>query len=98
MRVGLIPGHNVDRINVAAGLRALKECGYDSPETTMVIEYALMRHMRGEEDAAMKGAIDKSFHGVNVTSWYRILAAARVGGEQKHEEELLQKTNDEKNQ
>lgn len=58
-----IPGYNVDRINVAAGLRELKTCGYDEPKTTMVIEYALVRWARGEEKAAQRGAIDRSFHG-----------------------------------
>lgn len=62
------PGHDVDRVDVAAGLRELKACGYDeSPETTMVIEHALMRWARGEEEAAQRGAIDKSFHGIALT-------------------------------
>lgn len=76
-----IPGYNVDRINVAAGLRELKECGYEEPKTVMVIEYALMRWARGEEAAAQKGAIDSSFHGINLTCWIRVLAAARAGAE-----------------
>jgi len=72
-----VSGWNVDRIDVPAGLRELKECGYnDSPETTMVIEYALQRWARGEEAAAEKGAIDQSFHGISVTCWRRVLAAA----------------------
>ena len=74
-----IPGHNVDRIDVAAGLRELKTCGYEEPETVMVIEYALMRWARGEEAAAQRGAIDRSFHGINLTCWIRVLAAAMTG-------------------
>ncbi len=73
----LIPGHNVDRINVAAGLRELAACGYtDSIETCMVIEHALMRWSRGEEESAERGAIDHTFHGISFTSWRRVLAAA----------------------
>lgn len=73
-----VPGYNVDRIDVAAGLRELKECGYDDPHTDMVVEHALQRWARGEEAAAQKGAIDKAFHGINLTSWVRVLAAARA--------------------
>lgn len=71
-----VVGYNVDRIDVAAGLRELKACGYASPETDMVIEHALMRWARGEEAAAVKGAIDRTFHGINLTCWLRVLAAA----------------------
>ena len=76
MRSDLIPGHNVDKLDIAAGLRALADCGYDDPKTQMVIENALMRWERGEEPAAQRGAIDQTFHGVNLTSWYRIVSAA----------------------
>lgn len=72
------PGHNVDRVDVAAGLRELKACGYDDMHTTMVIEHALMRWARGEEEAAQRGAIDSSFHGINLTCWIRVIAAARA--------------------
>jgi hypothetical protein len=80
-----IPGHDVDRIDVAAGLRELKECGYEEPHTVMIIEHALMRWARGEEAAAQKGAIDRSFHGINLTCWIRVLAAARASAEAKAE-------------
>lgn len=43
-----IPGYDVDRVDVAAGLRELRECGHDDPKTTMVVEYALARWARGE--------------------------------------------------
>lgn len=76
-----VPGYNVDRIDVAVGLRELKACGYEEPETVMVIEYALMRWARGEEEAAQKGAIDRTFHGINLTCWVRVLAAARANAE-----------------
>lgn len=75
------PGFNVDRIDVAAGLRELQKCGYDEPHTTMLIEHALMRWARGEEEAALKGAIDKSFHGIDLTSWLRVISAARAAAQ-----------------
>lgn len=74
-----VPGHNVDKINVSAGLRELKTCGYEAPRTVMVIEHALLRWARGEEEQAQRGAIDGSFHGINLTCWLRVLAAARAG-------------------
>lgn len=76
-----IPGYNVDRINMAAGLRELRTCGYEEPETVMVIEYALARWARGEEEQAQRGALDRSFHGINLTSWLRVLAAAMANAQ-----------------
>lgn len=77
----LVPGFNVDKIDVAAGLRELTACGYTSPHTIMVIQYALQRWARGEEAQAERGAIDLNFHGVNLTSWYRIIAAAQAAAQ-----------------
>jgi len=71
-----VSGYNVDRVDVAAGLRELKACGYGEPKTVMVVEYALMRWAHGEEEAAQRGAIDRSFHGINLTCWLRVIAAA----------------------
>lgn len=71
-----IPGYDVDRVNIAAGLRELKSCGYEEPKTVMVIEYALVRWAHGEEEQAQRGAIDRTFHGISLTCWYRVLAAA----------------------
>lgn len=76
MRPGLIPGHNVDRVDVAAGMRELAACGYEDPRTQMVIEYALRRWQRGEEAAAEKGATDTSAHGISISCWKRVLASA----------------------
>jgi hypothetical protein len=76
-----VPGHTVDRVNIAAGIRELRACGYESPQTAMVIEYALMRWARGEEEQAQRGAIDATFHGINLTSWLRVIAAARATAE-----------------
>lgn len=76
----LVPGVNLDRIDVAAGLRELVACGY--PETEgqrhMVIQYALQRWAKGEEHAAERGAIDETFHGIPLLCWRRVLAAARA--------------------
>ncbi|CAM3464526.1 hypothetical protein [Tsukamurella hominis] len=75
----LVPGYNVDRIDVEAGLRELVRAGYDDDKrTAMVIEYALRRWARGEEEAAERGAIDGAFHGIDRTSWLRVLAAAQA--------------------
>ncbi len=76
MRTGLVPGHNVDKVNVEVGLKELQATGYDHPNTIMVIEHALMRWQRGEEEQAERGAIDQSFYGIDFTSWRRVLAAA----------------------
>ena len=81
MRSELLPGHNVDRIDIAAGLRELAACGYDSAKTRLVIEYALARWARGEEESARRGAIDSSFHGITLTCWTRVLAAARCAAD-----------------
>lgn len=81
MRHGLVPGHNVDRLDVAAGLRELEAFCTPSLETRAVVEYALVRWARGEEVAAQRGAIDKDFHGIDLTGWYRVLAAARAAAE-----------------
>lgn len=83
MRTNLIPGVNVDRIDIAAGLRELIACDYTEMETQMVIQHALQRWARGEEEQAQRGAIDKSFHGIALICWIRVLAAARAAGESK---------------
>lgn len=82
MRTGLIPGINVDRLDVAKGLRELAACGYHEAETVMVVDYALKRWARGEEEAARRGATDKDFHGIALICWYRVLGAAMAGAQQ----------------
>lgn len=69
----LVPGTNVDRVDIAAGLRLAQVFGYESAEHQMVAEYALRRHSRGEEDGAQRTALSG---GIDLTSWYAILAAA----------------------
>lgn len=78
-----IPGHDLDHVDVRAGLAMLLQTGYNEARTVMVVEHALARWARGEEDAAERGAIDTSFHGIDLTSWRMVLAAARAGGERK---------------
>lgn len=81
MRQGLIPGYNVDVLDVASGLNELVKCGYRGTKTKTVIEYALNRWVRGEEECAERGAIDQNFHGISPTCWYRVLAAAMAGAQ-----------------
>lgn len=81
-----IPGHNVDAVDVDAGMAELDEIGVFTTETRTVITYALQRHARGEEAAAQRSAIDTTFHGIDLTGWYRVLAAARAGGSEALEE------------
>jgi hypothetical protein len=81
MRIGLVPGFNVDQLDISAGMRELEACGYIEPETKMVIEYALQRWARGEEEAAQRGAIDKKFHGISLTCWLRVLAASMAAAQ-----------------
>lgn len=75
MRPGLVPGENVDKVNIAEGMKLAAHFGYDSPGYQMVVEYALMRHARGEEDGAQRSALSG---GIDLTSWYAILARAVV--------------------
>lgn len=83
MRTGLIIGVNVDCIDIAAGMRELAACGYPTTEVErhMVIQYALQRWARGEEEAAQRVAIDKSFHGIDITCWLRVLSAAMASAQ-----------------
>lgn len=62
-----------DHADLAAGVRQAVRFGYDSSEHQMVVEYALTRHARGEEEGAQRSALSG---GIDLTSWYAILAAA----------------------
>lgn len=73
----LVPGYNVDKINIQAGMQEAFNIGYDTETEQMVVEYALMRWARGEEEAAMNNMrLDAK---IGLTSIYRIVAAARTG-------------------
>ena len=86
----LVPGRNVDKVDIAAGVRFAARFGYGSPVHRMVIEYALMRHARGEEDGAEKTALHE---GIDLTSWYAIRACAVAAGERMTLEDLTASVN-----
>jgi hypothetical protein len=71
----LVPGYNVDKVNIAAGLALAARFGYDSAEHQMVVTYALQRQVRGEEAGAERTALSG---GIDLTSWYAIKAEAIV--------------------
>lgn len=73
----LVPGRNVDRLDIGAGVQQGAAFGYDDPESQMVLEYALMRWQRGEEEGAERTVLS---HGIDFTSWRVVLAAAVAGG------------------
>jgi hypothetical protein len=66
---------SLDHVDVVAGVRMAARFGYGSPGHQMVAEYALTRHARGEEEGAQRSALSG---GIDLTSWYAILAAAMV--------------------
>jgi hypothetical protein len=76
VRPELVPGHNVDKLDIEAGLREAAEIGFDSVMAQMVTTYALQRWARGEEHGAIKTA--QVVGGIDLTSFYRIVAAARA--------------------
>lgn len=77
------PGVNVDPIDREAGIAMLVRMGYDDPRTIQVIDYCLWRWGHGEEDQAERNAIDKSFYGIDYTTWRAVLAAAIASGTEK---------------
>lgn len=70
----LVPGRNVDKVDVAAGLAMAARLGYDDAESQMVIEYGLMRWRRGEEAAAERMVVIE--YRISETSWRVVLAEA----------------------
>lgn len=75
----LTPGVNVDALDHKAGVDKARELEYigDSNDR-MVVEYALLRHARGEEDGAEKTWLGH-FGSNNLTGWRMVLAAAMAG-------------------
>lgn len=72
MRPGLVSGVNVDRLDKNAGMAKAVALGYDDATSRMVVQYALQRWERGEEEGSLK-----TIRGhVDLTSWYAIVAAA----------------------
>jgi hypothetical protein len=74
----LIPGVNADELDIQAGLDQARRMDYGHWKYIMVAEYALMRHAKGEEKGAQDSALSG---GIDLTSWYAILAAARAGAQ-----------------
>lgn len=74
MRTDLVPGVNVDRVDVAAGMQMAARLGYDDTTAQMVVEFALMRHRRGEEEGAERLWLSEFPR--DLTSWKAILAHA----------------------
>jgi hypothetical protein len=73
----LVPGINVDRVDIGCGLDEARAIGYrDDTEELTVINYALMRWARGEEAGADATIVS---HRVDFTTWRRIIAAAVAG-------------------
>jgi hypothetical protein len=70
----LIPGRNVDVVNVAAGLDFAVELGYESAEDEMVTQYSLNLWARGEEDRADRNWVH--YHPHDLTQWRMIIATA----------------------
>ena len=74
-----MPGVNVDKVDLDAGMTKAIELGYTSGQDRMVVEYALMRHQRGEEDGAQRTFLSYFPH--DMTSWRVILATAVVAAQ-----------------
>jgi hypothetical protein len=52
-----VPGYNVDRVDVAAGLRELKTCGYGQSLTAGANSLRLARRVRGSRRNPSRGGI-----------------------------------------
>lgn len=74
MRTGLVPGVNLDRVDLAAGLHMADRLGYGDATAQVVVEYALMRHRRGEAAGSERTWLSHFPH--DLTSWKAILAQA----------------------
>lgn len=70
----LTPGVNVDKVDIGAGLAKARDLGYGDDLAAMVVQYALQRHARGEEDGAERTWLNE--YPRDLTSWRVILAAA----------------------
>lgn len=74
----LVPGYNADVVDIAKGLAEAAKIGYGDDLAAMVVQYALQRHQRGEEDGAERTWLSE--YPRDLTSWKRILSAALVDG------------------
>ena len=72
----LTPGVNVDALDVEAGLAMARQHGWiANGNDLMLVDYALKRHARGEEDGAEKTWLGH-FGNASLTGWKMVLAAA----------------------
>lgn len=91
----LVPGVNVDALDIPSGMKMYKDLGYgDNGNQTMMVNLALQKWAKGEEEQAEKMAIgigvwkdEKDWPKINLMSWRMILAAAMAGAEAKAKEE-----------
>jgi hypothetical protein len=81
MRTEMIPGVNVDRLDIDAGMRMACDLAYNDEREQMLIHYGLLRWAKGEEEQADK-LVTEGIGGIKVTflNWRMILAAARAAG------------------
>jgi hypothetical protein len=75
-------GVNKDHVDIEAGAAVARELGYTTTKDMMVIVYALQRWQRGEEAGAE--ATWLRYFPRDLTSWYRIIAAAVETGTEKN--------------
>jgi len=76
----LVPGVNVDKVDVGAGLVKLAELGYHRFQHIWEVDYNLRRWARGEEGEADR-SMSRSLSGVTYEAWRMVLAAAIAAGE-----------------
>lgn len=75
MHPSLVPGVNVDVVNVERGMARAAELGYATTwRERMVIDYALRRWGMGEEEGADRTFLSQFPHAL--TDWRAILASA----------------------
>lgn len=71
----LIPGVNVDKVDIDAGARQLHSLGYNGQLAETVAVYALQRWQRGEEEGAERSIVGHC-NIISYTDWRVVLAAA----------------------
>lgn len=77
----LIPGVNVDPVDIDAGLKQLHDLGYNGQIAEMTVTYALQRWQRGEEAGAER-TINGYANIITYTDWRVVLASAIAAGTQ----------------
>lgn len=76
-----VPGANVDALDIDAGIEFARVQGYVTDGNDLaVVDYALRRHARGEEDGAAQSWMSH-FGSHSFTGWRMVLAAAMAGAQ-----------------